>query len=197
MLELSVKSDIKDLRKKLGRVPEQIIVKSANRALNKAGSKAQSDAIRRISKDTGITPQKVVRPYVTLEKSNFHTLRVRVKAKPKSINLIEFVTKSKRHPGSFKKLRGVEAKAWGKKKVYKHTFVVVGTNSGKPVVVSRKPGVKRVKGKWPRGWSKTIYGPNIRSTFIQREFSRSLLLLGRQIFIKEFERDIRYRLNNL
>ena len=55
----------------------------------------------------------------------------------KVANVIEFSARQTK--------KGVSAKVWGKRRVYKHAFIGSGKNSGKQLVFKRLKGSKRIK----------------------------------------------------
>jgi len=186
-VELNIKHDLKRLRKQLRTLPDKAVKPTTNRALNRAGKKVHTEAVREISKRTGIKPQRKVRNVIKLTRSSFRTLRAKVTAFRYAPNLIEFVAPSKRVPGAFKKKKGVTAKAWGQKKEYKGTFIGRGRNSGKALVFKRTSDKSAP--------IRTVSGPSVRRTFIERTVNKMLRSVGRETFIKEFRSDAEYRIH--
>lgn len=179
MVQLTIKHDLKRLRKQMRTLPKKQITPITNRALNHAGKKVVTKAVKNIAKKSGIKPQRKVRDRIRLTKSNFHTLRVVVSVSKKVINLIEFVTPAKRKVGAFRKKKGVTAKAWGKKPEYNSTFIGRGRNSGKALVLARDGDTGKVK---------AIHGPIVSNLFINKAINRLLRTAGRKEFLKEWRR---------
>jgi len=186
-LEISIKHDLKRLRKRLSSLSDKVVVNITNQALNAAGKKMLTKSSRLVRDASGIAIGKV-KKNVKLRRSNRSQLRVIITAsRRKSNNLIEFVVPSKVKVGAFKKKAGVAAKGFGRKKakIHKGTFIVRGRNSGKLIVVSRKSGST---GNRKSSWSKTIYGPNIQKIFIKDKNSKATLDAGLDVFGVEFKR---------
>ena len=186
-IKLNIKHDLKRLQKQLRTLPDKAVKPVTNRALNRAGKKVQTEAVREISRRTSIKPQRKVREVIKLTRSNFHRLSAKVAAYRRAPNLIEFVVPSKREPGAFKKKKGVTAKAWMQKKEYKGSFIGRGRNSRKALVFKRTSDKSAP--------IKTLSGPSVRRTFIEGTVNRLLRTAGRETFIKEFRRDAEYRIN--
>jgi len=185
-LEISIKHDLKRLRKRLSSLSDKVVVNITNQSLNAAGKKMLTKSSGLVRDASGIAIGKV-KKNVKLRRSNRSQLRVIITAsRRKSNNLIEFVAPSKVKVGAFKKKAGVAAKGFGRKKasIHKGTFIVRGRNSGKLIVVSRKSGASNRE----RGWSKTIYGPNIQKIFIKDKNSKATVEAGLDVFGVEFKR---------
>lgn len=192
MLKMDVKFDMERVERQLTQVQRQEVPKAASRALNRAITTANTQAARKISQESGIKPQRKIRDQLRIVKASWQRLEAMLTARGHAFNLIQFVTPAKRHRGAFRNKPGVVAKAWGQRKTYRGTFIVRGRNSGKPVVVSRKPG--RNKG---RGWSDTKHGPSVPIELQRRRVQELLDHEARRTFRREFMRDLRRRLDRL
>jgi len=192
---LNITDPIKKLERELGSLSKEVIPKAAARAMNRTQNTVVSKTVREIAKQTGIK-NKVIRKNIKLTlRAQPKRLTSIVTSRPAATNLIEFVAPSKRHPGAFRNKPGVVAKAWGKTITPKGTFIVIGKNSGKPVVVSRRANAKRVHGVWQEDWSKTIYGPSISKNFIDRNVLGIQKKIADTEFAKNFPREVRYYLD--
>lgn len=179
-ISLSVKHDLKRLRKQIRSLPKAQIRPTTNQALNYAGRRTYTLSVRTIHKITGITPQKKIRQAMRLLKSSPQTLRVRIQAFRLSPNLTEYVAKGKRKVGAFNKAGGVKAKAWRQSKTYDGTFIGRGRSSGKLLVFTRS--------RRKRSGVRALSGPSVRRTFIEKTVNRLLVTSGRQEFIREWRR---------
>jgi len=192
---LDIKDPIKQIERDLGTIAKHVIPKAAARAINRTQTTVASRTVREIAKKSGIKA-KVVRKNVQI------TLRARpnqlesiVVSRATATNLIEFVAASKRRPGAFRNKPGVVAKAWGKTITPKGTFIVIGKNSGKPVVVSRRKNARRERGVWKADWSKTIYGPSMSPGFIKKNILETQKQIASTEFAKNFPHEVRFYLD--
>lgn len=165
MVAISIKHDLKDLERELGKLSSKVIPTALPMALNRVGKSVQAVAIRTVSQETKVK-QKDIRQAVTpnaftasKDKPNF----VINFTESKASNLIDFVTASRRNSQAFRKrtrkgfkFGGVTANAWGKRKEYKGTFIGKGRNSGKTLVFKRQG--KKID---------SVTGPSPRRTFEQ------------------------------
>jgi hypothetical protein len=188
-VSINVKAEVKGARKYLKGVQKKVIPRATNAALNKAIRKTKTEVRRHISKETGIKPQKKVNQALDIVKSNFRTLTARLIPQSLGLNLIEFVTPAKRVVGAFRKKAGVVAKAWNERKVYRNTFIGKGRNSGKPLVYSRtseKPYPIEAKS-----------GPSIPREFVKKKAEQIMDRVANAAFVKEFRRELKFRLSKL
>ena len=179
MIELQLKDDIAKLQRQYAHLGNTV-TKAANRSINRAAKSVQTLAIKEISKATNIKPQRKVKEVFSIHRSNFSTLTAVVRARRLPLNMIEFVSPSKRRVGAFKKQAGVVTKAWNVSKTRRGTFIGLGRNSGK-ILVFRREG----------GKTKAVPGPSIPMSFLRKEIQRAVTLKGRQQFIKNFDREIK------
>ncbi len=73
MIDLDVQADFKEVNKMLSDLETGLVTKAANSALNKTITSVQSVALKKISKDIGMT-QKNVRKFMSKHKSTFKRL---------------------------------------------------------------------------------------------------------------------------
>lgn len=138
--DIDVRMDVKNLTNWLDRLERQAIPRATTAAINKTATNAKATAAKTLSKEMGLT-QKVVRKYVDIRKAYRGTEFAVLTFRRAKSNLIRF--------GARQTKRGVSAKAWGKRKIYKHTFI---GNQGRTVF-------KRVgKSRLP---IKPVYGASI------------------------------------
>jgi len=189
-VKLSVKSDIKKLLK-ANKKNQAAVKKAIPTALNKTARAVESRAVKKISLDTNIKPQKKIRERLLRVKATRSSLTAKIIAHPRGINLIEFVSKSKREPGAFRKKRGVIANAWNDRKEYKGTFIGRGKNSGKMLVYARQDQSNN------RSSLKAIKGPSIPNAFISKRVKAIMDAVGRYHWQKNIAHEINYRLSKV
>jgi hypothetical protein len=117
-----------------------------SRALNHEGKKGFTQVKRVLVKQTGITYGAIGKA-VTDRNSNPGSLTYRIVADGHETNLALFGAK----PGK----RGVSAAPWGKRRVFKHTFMLKG-------LVFKRERISRLP-------IKGVYGPNIAREIIKNE----------------------------
>jgi hypothetical protein len=117
------------------------------RTLNRTIRSVTTLTLRRLSAETGLT-QKRLREYVTETKADYASLSASTRVRPHTFNIASL-------PASRQTKRGVSSSAWGKRKVYPHTFLIQG---GKTAMV-------RVgKARYP---IRPVYGPRIHAEFVK------------------------------
>jgi len=192
-LELEILApDLKGLSKRISQIHDKVVLAATNAAINKAADKIKTKAAKEISNKTGIKPVLKIRKAITIKRSRINTLTATITARSIQNNLIQYAGTSKTKLKAFRKEKGVTATAWGKEKLYKGTFVVRGKSSGKLIVVSRRKGASR-----DSGWSKSIYGPSVPRSFSKQDINSTLIKHGHEEFHKEFERQVRWRMDKV
>jgi hypothetical protein len=116
------------------------------RTINKMVRAVRTLTLRRLSQETGLT-QRRLSEYVSENKADYSNLSGSVRVRPHTFNIASI--------GGRQTKRGVSSSAWGKRKVYPHTFLIQG---GKTAMV-------RVgKARYP---IKPVYGPRIHAEFVK------------------------------
>lgn len=184
-MQISFKNDIAALTKDLKAIKQSAVPKATVQALNRTGRGTKTDAVREVSKKTGIQ-QKEVRAKIAGPSNNFKFKATRNKqfatvdsSEGRASNLISFVSPSLRKPNHFNhrktlksgrkgkyRARGVKARAWGKSKTYDGTFIGKGRGSGKYLVFARKGSSQTPL--------KSITGPSIRVEFKSKPMQAKL-----------------------
>ena len=185
---VKVDYDLRKLHKRLDDIGKKVVTRAANSAINKTAASIKVRAVKEISKETGLT-QKVIRKQIDIARSSRGTLRAVVSAKGSAVNVIEFVTPSRRNTKAFRKNRGVSAKPWRKRRVFKGTFIGHGKNSGKALVFKRTG-----KNPYP---IKALHGPSIPRTFIEERVNKLLVNTARELFRKNLKRDLDFFMSRL
>jgi len=189
MIGLDIRADVRKTERWLTRVQKKAVPKAASMAINRVAITVRKESVRGISKATSLKQKRVREAVVIAVKARRTNLVAVVQARPKGINLIEFVTRGKQVPSAFRRKAGVSAKAWGERKVYKGSFVGRGRNSGKPLVFARTSAQPKPL--------KTIHGPSIPRTFVQEEINRVMVATASRRWPIEFDRALRFALSRV
>lgn len=173
-MKFSVQGDITSARRQFTRNLKQVNLAAA-RAINRALTSGRSVATKEISKRSGITPQRAIRDRLHIRKATPVRLLGEIGAERYTPNLARF------NPRQTK--AGVTASAWGKRKVYRGTFLGnLGRTVFKRVGKARKP-------------IKPVWGPRMHRQFVMQEVKRAIDLVARNRFVTEFRRELRVRIS--
>lgn len=188
MIDISVTFDVKKVTRQLNRIERKLIPKATVTALNRTAKNVESTAIKEIAKETGIK-RKAVKKQIKIFRAGKARLIAIVKASGRATNLIEFITSAKTNTKAFRKKVGVIAKAWGKKKEYRGTFIGTGKSSGKFLVYARTS-----KSREP---IKAIYGPSVPATFIKNTVDKAMRKVVNTRFPIHFNQALRFYIGKL
>ena len=163
-MEVKVKTNIKEAMRQLRNVPKKYVPKSMVIALNKVGAEVVTQAKKELAGATGLK-QKVVNKKINKDQARKgdHTYSISIKSR--YLNAIEFGAKQTK--------KGVSAKIWNNRKIYKGAFIGSGRNSGKQLVFKkskRKKGIEAVHGaSLPREFERQgmakIFNKKIKTRF--------------------------------
>ena len=155
-MEVKVNSNFKKALRDIGNVPKKYVQKAMVTALNKVGAEVFTQAKRELKDATGLKIGVVAKGLAKDKaRRGDETYTIRIKSRYK--NVIEF--------GARQTKKGVSAKVWGKRRVYKHAFIASGKNSGKQLVFGKTRGnPKKLK---------ALHGPSLPREF-QRQDMESL-----------------------
>ena len=149
-MAVKVKSNMKEALRNLGTVHKKYVQKALVTALNKVGAEVVTQAKRELKDATGLKAGTVGKK-IAKDKARRGDDEYAIRIKSRYLNLIEF--------GARQTKKGVSAKSWGKRKLYKHAFMGSGRNSGKRLVFGKTRGnPKKLK---------ALHGPSL-----PREFER-------------------------
>jgi hypothetical protein len=188
-MEISIKHDLHKITKHLNDLQKQVVPQAAARALTRTADQVMTAAAKSISAETGIK-QSTVKKHLIRIKAHRNKLQAEVVAKKYAPNLAEFMSGTQISQSLDRKGKGVKAKAWGKRKEYPHTFIGRGKNSGKMLVFARTSDKRTAR-------LKTIYGPSIPQTFIQRHVHDALVKLAHERWQVNFDADLKFYLSRL
>ena len=136
-MEVKVKSNMDRAMRGLWNVKTKYIQKAMVTALNKVGAEVVTQAKRELKDATGLKAG-VVGKKIKKDKARNGDETYSIHIKSRYLNVIEF--------GARQTKKGVSAKVWGKRKVYRGAFIGSGRNSGKQLVFKkRKNAPKRIE----------------------------------------------------
>ena len=136
-MEVKVNSNFKKALRDIGNVPRKYVQKAMVTALNKVGAEVFTQAKRELRDATGLKAG-VVAKKIKKDKARKGDETYSIHIKSRYLNVIEF--------GARQTKRGVSAKVWGKRKVYRGAFIGSGRNSGKQLVFKKsKRNPKRIE----------------------------------------------------
>ena len=136
-MEVKVNSNFKKALRDIGNVPRKYVQKAMVTALNKVGAEVVTQAKRELKDATGLKAG-VVAKKIKKDKARKGDETYSIHIKSRYLNVIEF--------GARQTKKGVSAKVWGKRKVYRGAFIRSGRNSGKQLVFKkRKNTPKRIE----------------------------------------------------
>ena len=124
-MEVKVKSNMDKAMRGLWNVKTKYIQKALVTSLNKIGAEVFTQAKRELKDATGLKVG-VVAKGLKKDKARRGDEEYTIRIKSKYLNLIEFNARQTK--------RGVSAKAWDNRKIYRGAFVGSGINSGKQLV---------------------------------------------------------------
>ena len=163
-MDIAVKNTIKQAMKNVKFVHQQYIPKALVTALNKVGAEVATQAKSELAGATGLKAG-VVAKKIGKDKARRGDEKYTISIKSKYLNLIEFNGKQTK--------RGVSAKAWGNRKIYRGAFIGRGQNSGKQLVFKKGRGSKQIRAvhgaslprEFERQDMKKIFNKKIKTRF--------------------------------
>ena len=136
-MEVKVKSNMKDVMRTLRTVQKKYVQKELVTALNKVGAEVVTQAKIELKDATGLKAG-VIGKKIKKDKARKGDETYSIHIKSRYLNAIEF--------GARQTKKGVSAKIWGVRKVYRGAFIGSGRNSGKQLVFKKsKRNPKRIE----------------------------------------------------
>ena len=133
-MEVKVNSNMDRAMRGLWNVKTKYIQKALTTSLNKIGAEVFTQAKRELRDATGLKAGVVAKGLKKDKaRKGDETYSIFIKSRYK--NVIEF--------GARQTKKGVSAKVWGKRRVYKGAFIGSGRNSGKQLVFARTSGATK------------------------------------------------------
>ena len=154
-MEVKVNSNFKKALRDIGNVPRKYVQKAMVTALNKVGAEVFTQAKRELKDATGLKAG-VVAKGMKKDKARRGDETYTINIKSRYKNVIEF--------GARQTKKGVSAKVWGKRRVYKGAFIGSGHNSGKQLVFGKS---KRKKNKL-----KALHGASLPREFHREDMAK-------------------------
>ena len=163
-MEVKVKSNMKKAIRAIGNVPKKYIPKASVTSLNKVGAEVFTQAKKELAGATGLK-QNIIAKKIKKDKARKGDETYSIHIKSRYLNAIEF--------GARQTKKGVSAKIWNNRKIYKGAFIGSGRNSGKQLVFKksrRKKGIEAVHGaSLPREFERQnmakIFNKKIKTRF--------------------------------
>jgi len=183
--------DLIDIAKALETNGPLVVQRALNAALNSTGAVATTAVRRNIVKITSASAG-AVRDVVRTKRSNFEDLSFDIYGRGSPIPLIEF--------GAQQRGRGVSARAWGRRTIYRGTFIATMDSGHRGVFTrSKKGGARRVRQVDKRGrvyYSelpiRELAGPSIPRAMLQKEVVQTFnQIVGERLplaFARELDR---------
>ena len=154
-MEVKVKSNMDRAMRGLWNVKTKYIQKALVTSLNKIGAEVFTQAKRELKDATGLKVG-VVAKGLKKDKARRGDETYTINIKSRYKNVIEF--------GARQTKKGVSAKVWGKRRVYKGAFIGSGRNSGKQLVFGKS---KRKKNKL-----KALHGASLPREFHREDMAK-------------------------
>ena len=172
-MEVKVKSNMKEALRNLGTVHKKYVQKALVTALNKVGAEVVTQAKRELKDATGLKAGTVGKK-IAKDKARRGDEEYTIRIKSRYLNLIEF--------GARQTKKSVSAKAWGKRKLYKHAFMGSRRNSGKRLVFGKTRGnPKKLKALHGPSLPREFERQNMESLFNKKIKTRSPILFKRAL----------------
>ena len=172
-MEVKVNSNFKKALRDIGNVPRKYVQKAMVTALNKVGAEVVTQAKRELKDATGLKAG-VVAKKIKKDKARRGDEEYSIFIKSRYLNVIEF--------GARQTKRGVSAKAWGKRKIYRGAFIGGGRNSGKRLVFKKlKDNPKRIEALHGASIPREFHRQDRESIFKKKIKNRFPILFKRAV----------------
>jgi len=172
-MEVKVNSNFKKALRDIGNVPRKYVQKAMVTALNKVGAEVVTQAKKELAGATGLK-QKVVNKKIKKDKARRGDEEYSIYIKSRYKNVIEF--------GARQTKKGVSAKVWGKRKIYRGAFIGGGRNSGKRLVFKQaKDNPKRAEALHGASLPREFYRQDMEKIFNKKIKTRFPILFKRAV----------------
>ena len=172
-MDIAVKNTIKQAMKNVKFVHQQYIPKALVTALNKVGAEVVTQAKRELKDATGLKAG-VVAKKIQKDKARRNDNTYSIFIKSRYLNVIEF--------GARQTKRGVSAKVWGKRKIYRGAFIGSGRNSGKQLVFKQaKDNPKRAEALHGASLPREFHRQDMEKIFKKKIKTRFPILFKRAV----------------
>jgi Prophage minor tail protein Z (GPZ) len=178
VVEITVKDNIDELLKELSIFNKQVIEQATVRTLNEAARTVQGRAAKAIAKDIGTAQKNVTRRiHVKPARSNKLVSTV-YPEQPFSFRLAHFKPRQTK--------AGVSVAAWGKRKIYPHTFLAQVKAGDREI---EGVFVRKTKARLP---IKQLWGPSIPKTFATDHITKQMESIARERFSTRMEHNLKH-----
>ena len=174
MIKINIESNFKEVAKEFRGLDRKVIAPATNRAINKVLAQSKTQAKRDIKRDTGLKAGDVNKRLST-RKSTKSTLTGTLTVEGRPLNLQDF--------GARQTKKGVVAKAWGNRKLYRGAFQFRGKYSGKQLVGKKKKGGRGVK---------AVFGASAPKEFVRQKTDVEIVKLVDKKFNRILGQQIDY-----
>ena len=172
-MEVKVNNNFKKALRDIGNVPRKYVQKAMVTALNKVGAEVVTQAKRELKDATGLKAG-VVAKKIKKDKARRGDETYSIFIKSRYLNVIEF--------GARQTKRGVSAKAWGKRKIYRGAFIGGGRNSGKRLVFKKlKDDPKRIEALHGASLPREFHRQDMEKIFNKKIKNRFPILFKRAV----------------
>ena len=172
-MEVKVNSNMDRAMRGLWNVKTKYIQKALVTSLNKIGAEVFTQAKRELKDATGLKIG-VVAKGLKKDKARRGDETYSIHIKSRYLNAIEF--------GARQTKRGVSAKAWGKRKIYRGAFIGSGRNSGKQLVFKkRKDNPKKIKALHGASLPREFHRQDMEKIFKKKIKTRFPILFKRAV----------------
>ena len=179
-MQINITTNHKEFAKRLNSIQKQYIPKAKVRSLNRTATTVRKEAVTKTYKDMGSTAS-AVRNRMSIVKATKNSLVSKIIATGKAFKLIHFKARQTK--------KGVTSTAWGKRKLYKGTFIAA-VNGNKFVFTKRKE-----KNNQGRRKLKILFGPAVSQTTAKENIKKAIEKLAFSVFKKEFRANLKYYLS--
>lgn len=191
MINLTVKSNVKEISAKLGAFAKEQQV-AAVRALNKTAEQARTAASKEVRAAGYNIKASAIKKSFYIKKANKYSLEVSLTATGRPITLINYSARQTKG--------GVKVKVKNGTSVLPHAFIAVMPNGHKGVYSRIKGGGHKVvkrDGKLVRTGLpiKELYGPSIPQGLNNKVVTESLMRLIRDKFPKILEHELKFAIS--
>jgi len=172
-MEVKVNSNFKKALRDIGNVPRKYVQKAMVTALNKMGKEVMTQAKRELKDATGLKAG-VVAKKIQKDKARRNDNTYSIFIKSRYLNVIEF--------GARQTKRGVSAKVWGKRKIYRGAIIGSGRNSGKQLVFKkRSDNPKKIRALHGASLPREFHRQDMESIFKKKIKTRFSILFKRAV----------------
>ena len=172
-MEVKVKSNMDRAMRGLWNVKTKYIQKALVTSLNKIGAEVFTQAKRELKDATGLKVG-VVAKGLKKDKARKGDETYSIHIKSRYLNAIEF--------GARQTKKGVSAKVWGKRRVYKHAFIGSGKDSGKQLVFGKsKRNPKKLKALHGASLPREFHRQDMEKIFNKKIKTRFPILFKRAL----------------